>query len=99
MSVYDTTSGSPTLVSGPTAMSLLVGNTYYGRFNPTVGHAYVIYKAVYTDDTYTTLDTDYAQGTESIYAGDFGQTSGTISDNAIVGVVQTPEPITGFLNC
>lgn len=65
ISVYDTT-GSPTLVSGPTAMTSLVGGTYFARYTPTVDKQYVIHKAVYTTAGLTVIDTTYGQGSESI---------------------------------
>ena len=67
-SVYDVTSGTPTLVTGPDAMTAVDAalNTYFGQFTPTNNKQYVIVKAVYTDGTFATLDTTYAQGSESV---------------------------------
>lgn len=70
MSVYDDSGASPALVSGPTAMSLVVGNTFRGKFTGAAGKPYVIFKAVYTDGTFTSLDSDYSAGTETIIAED-----------------------------
>jgi hypothetical protein len=70
MSVYETTTGTPSLVAGPTAMAQVTGNTYFSRFTPTAGKQYVIYKAVYSDSGLTTLDPNYAPGTESIRCDD-----------------------------
>lgn len=66
MKVYDMTSGSPVLVAGPLAMSNIVGNTYAGKFMPLDDKPYLIHKAVYTDGTYTTLDPDHSQASETI---------------------------------
>lgn len=71
MSVYDDSGNSPVLVQGPLKMEVIVANTYRGRFVPSAAKPYVIFKAVYTDDTYTTLHPDYSQGSESIRAEDF----------------------------
>lgn len=98
MSVYDTTSSMPTLVQGPLAMANVIGNTYIGKFTGNPGQTYLIFKAVYTDGTFTTLDTDYSQGSESIVCEIVGQT-GQISDNAVVGLVNEPNPIVGLVNC
>jgi hypothetical protein len=99
MSVYDTTTGSPTLISGPTAMQVLVGNTYFGRFTAAAGRAYVIFKAVYTDGTFTVLRTDYAQGTESIFAMEFPSPEDIPSNCPIIGLVQNPSPVIGLVDC
>lgn len=64
VSVYDDASG---LVSGPTAMTNVVGATYNGgNFTPTTGHQYLIFKAVYTDGTYATLDSSRLPLSEKI---------------------------------
>lgn len=100
MSVYDTTGVSPSLVSGPTAMALVVGNTYYGKFQGSQGHTYVIYKAVYTDNTFTTVDTDYAAGTESIIAEDIsGGGGGGGSTADVIGYVIPNPTVIGYVKC
>ena len=68
LSVYDTSGVTPLLVQGPSAMSNIIGYTYIGKFTPTAGRNYLIYKAVYTDNTFTVLDSNYSQGSESIIA-------------------------------
>lgn len=73
MSVYDVTAGAPgILVSGPTAMFNPAGYTYVGQFTPLVGKQYLILKAVYTDGTYTTLDPNHSQSTETVLGIDIG---------------------------
>lgn len=108
MSVYDTTGSSPSLVQGPTAMGDLVANTYYGKFTPSMNKSYVIFKAVYTDGTLATLNTNYAQGSESIYAGasSGGGTSAgcavtgyVLLDNMLVGYVLPNHELTGYIQC
>ena len=97
MSVYDTTSGSPILVQGPLAMASVYASTYFGRFTGLSGRTYVLVKAVYTDNTFTTLSPDYAQGSESIAVVDIGGGSGSTNSCAVVGVVYDNNPITnGF---
>lgn len=102
MSVYDTTAGSPVLVQGPTAMANLISNTYYGKFTPTGEHTYIIFKAVYTDNTLTTLRTDYAAGTESIVAESIGGGGGggaSSSGCAVIGFVEPTPTVIGIVQC
>lgn len=101
MSVYDTTTGSAVLVAGPTAMTSVVANTYFGMFTPTTERSYVIYKAVYTDNSFTTLDTDYAAGTESIIAEDIGGGGGGggSGGGAVIGFVEPTPTVIGFVVC
>lgn len=70
MSVYDDSGGSPSLVQGPTAMDVVVGNMYRAKFTPDPAKTYLIFKAVYTDGTLTTLDSSYNSGSESIRSED-----------------------------
>ncbi len=99
MSVYDTTDVDPVLASGPAAMTSLYGNTYFGKFTPADGHSYVIVKAVYTSDTFDTLDTDYAAGSESIYAQVIGGGGASSSaPQSVIGIVQN-DPIIGVVEC
>lgn len=99
MSVYDTTASSPVLVQGPDLMTSLVGNTYFGKFVPVAQHSYVIFKAVYTDDTMATLDDNYSQGSESIIAEDLGGGSSSGGGGAIVGIVVNNDPVVGYVVC
>lgn len=100
MSVYDTSGGSATLVSGPAAMLDVVGNTYYGKFLPTQGHTYVIYKAVYTDGTFATADPNYAAGTESIIAENIsGGGGGGAPTGAVIGFVIPNPTVIGIVEC
>lgn len=70
MQVYNVTSGTPVFVN-QVVMNHVYGNTYFGQFTPEAGQQYVINKAVFTDDTYTDLDIDYSQGSDSLRADDF----------------------------
>jgi hypothetical protein len=109
MSVYNTEGESPVLVQGPTAMTNVVGSTYVGKFTPSAELNYLIFKAVYTDDTFETIDTDFVAGTETIYAADSGGGGGGTSDcGTIIGFVNDPvliglvtpnNPIVGIVCC
>lgn len=98
MSVYDTTGGGGSLVQGPDLMANLVGNTYTGQFTPDAGHTYVIFKAVYTDDSLDTLDDNYSQGSESIAGQDIGGGSGG-GGQSIIGIVADDDPVVGYVEC
>lgn len=99
MSVFDTTSGTPILVSGPTAMALVVDYTYFGIFTPVAGHSYVVLKAVYTDDTYTTLDPNHSQASESFYSQAQGGSGGGTDSPSLVGCVDLNLTVVGYVNC
>lgn len=66
MTVYDVT-GDPGLVLATFAMANIYGNSYVALFTPLPGHNYLIHKAVYTDGTLATIDTDYGQSSETIF--------------------------------
>ena len=108
MSVYDTTGVSPVLVQGPAAMTVIVANTYIGKFTPEVGKSYLIFKAVYTSGAFTTLSSDYSQGTESLIVEDVGGGGGSadcgtvvgyVTNPTVIGLVQPTEAVVGFINC
>lgn len=99
MSVYDTTGEAPVKVAGPTAMGSVVGNTYYGQFTAGNNKSYVIFKAVYTDETFATLDTSYSQSSESIVVDDQGGSSGGGSGCQLVGYVLENLVLTGIVEC
>lgn len=93
MSVYDIT-GSPILVSGPDAMTNVVGNTYTGKFTGDDAKEYLIYKAVYTDGTFTTLSSDYSQSSETVRSDDFAG----FFLNALAASYDTPSTVGAILN-
>jgi hypothetical protein len=99
MSTYDTTSGSPVLIDGPTAMTLLYGNTYIGK-TPEFqsAHSYVVVKAVYTDNTFDTLSPNYAAGSESFFAQDSAG-GGSVQPGSVIGYVDEPQNVVGYINC
>lgn len=78
MSIYDDSGSSPVLVQGPTAMLNWAGNSYRGNFVAGNAKSYLVLKAVYTDDTFTTFDEVHSQGTESFYAQNIGNGSPTV---------------------
>lgn len=46
-------------------MTVVYAGVYFGSYVGTVNNAYVVAKAVYTDDTYTTVDSNRAPGADS----------------------------------
>lgn len=101
MSVYDVTDSPgapPVLVDGPFAMSLAVGNTYYGKFVADNGKSYVIEKAVYTTSALDVLDTNYSAGSESIVAESFTPSSNSSGCEVIGQIINQPTLI-GIVTC
>lgn len=89
MSVYDDSGPSPVLVQGPTAMLNWTGNSYRGKFTATAGKQYLVLKAAYTDGTFTTLDPNNAQGTESFVAQNIagGTTTAIVYEEIVAEIV------------
>lgn len=69
MTVYDMSVNPAAIVAGPVAMENTTGATYIGKFTLQAGRAYLIYKAVYTDNTFATLDPNYSQSSETVQGG------------------------------
>lgn len=98
MSVYDDSGSSPVLVQGPLAMSNVVANTYRGHFTAVAGKNYIIVKGVYTDNTYTVLSSNYAQGSESITAMVIGSGGSSNDGCPITGFLEQSQAVVGYLN-
>lgn len=76
LSIYDNSGVSPVLVYGPVAMTLLTGNTYTGKFTALSGKTYVVFMAVYTDNSFTVLNNSYPEQVstmETQYLSPIGQ--------------------------
>lgn len=100
MSVYDDSGVSPVLVQGPSAMLNVVGNTYRGKFTALDTLSYIIFKAVYTDNTFMTLDSNYSQGSESIKAETIGGGGGGSGGGcAVIGYITNNDTVIGLVNC
>lgn len=97
MAVFDTSAGSPVQVGSVLPMTLVYGNTYFAKFNPSEGASYVLIKGVYTDETFVTLSPDYAQGSESIYATLLGGTDGGSACELVGYVIE--ETVVGTVEC
>ena len=93
MSVYDDSGLTPILIQGPSAMLNVVGNTYRGKFTADPGKSYIVHKAVYTSGSFTTIDSGYSQGSESIKSAMISSSSAF----EIIGLVQETEEIKGIV--
>lgn len=60
-SVYDLTLGSPVFVTHPAMVSVING-VYFGSYNGMRGHTYQVVSAVYTDNSFSTPNLNYAPG-------------------------------------
>ncbi len=91
MTIYNDSGASPAVVIGPTAMLNVVGGMYRGKFTPNANTNYLVYKAVYTDGTFTTLSPDYNTGSESFRAIDFATETDTLDilNNTIAIMAKT----------
>lgn len=66
LSVYDDTGLTPVLLLSPTAMNQVTSNAYSGKFTPAAGKLYVVFMAVYTDATFTTLDNSFKTAEQAV---------------------------------
>jgi len=110
LTIFNTTTGTPILVEGPIAMQNVSGtNTYVANFTGEDGETYLAVKAVYTDDTLTTVDQDFGQGSESFIAVNSGGGGAggsgcelvgqIINNNPIVGYIESQNPVVGYIEC
>ena len=60
----------PGNVNGVMPMLNVVDTLYRLQFTPTAAKSYIFRKAVYTDNTYTTLSPDYSRSSESVQVVD-----------------------------
>lgn len=59
-SIYDVTTGAPSLVGSPIAMTDESNGVYVGSFTPVAGKSYLVISAVYLDSGFTEVDTSRA---------------------------------------
>lgn len=65
MSVYDNSGSSPELIDGPTLMTNFVGNSYEAKYTFDIGN-FLVFIAVYSDNTLTSLAAGYEEQIEAI---------------------------------
>lgn len=94
MSVYDDTGANPVLLLSPFSMSYVAANTYRGKFTPANGKTYIILMAVYTDNTFTTLNASFQVQSQSVLAQYLSS-----PPSEVVGYVDDSETVTGVVNC
>lgn len=63
--IFDVTNGTPTLVD-QVPMPHIMAGVYYGFFSGTIDHAYEIVKLVYTNNSFSTVNTNYSPGSDSV---------------------------------
>lgn len=61
--IFDITTGDPVFVT-QTPMSEVYAGVYFGSSNGNVPHCYAVNTSVYTDGTYTVVDTDRPSGSD-----------------------------------
>lgn len=98
--VYDNSGSSPALLA-TVEMLNYYGNSYQGSYTPVVPMPLLIQKSVYTDGTFTTLDTDYSQGDETeeavtISGGGGGSSNASCS---LIGFILNNDTLIGFIEC
>jgi hypothetical protein len=99
MAVYNDSGSTPVQVGSVIAMLNIPGtNTYRGKFSASANFNYIIIKGVYTDNTYTTYSSNYAQGSESIVAQNIGGPNPGVG-GTVVGFVQPAPALVGIVNC
>lgn len=96
MTVYDNSAGSPVLVQGPTLMANFVGNAYQAKFTPLPDKSYLIFIAVYTDNSLTSLASGFEEQVESVTAMDLAF---SLPVQSIIGYVDSCEEVDGIVNC
>jgi len=93
-SVYDVSSGSPSLVTQVDMIHVL-GGVYYGSYSGTLDKQYVVAIASYTSNTYMTLDTTRAPAGEVFQAFQTG--TGTSITNVYSSAVITGQSLKATL--
>ena len=76
-SVYDMSTGSPVFVQAVSTAYVAFG-VYFGHFTGTLGKTYQIAEIVYTDNTYTTVDTSRSPGCDDFDC--IALTAGTVNN-------------------
>lgn len=97
MSVYNNSGASPILVGSIIPMHSVVGNTYQAKFSGVQGLSYVVFKAVYTDNSYSTIDTNYSQGSEAFICQQL--TGGNVIATSLIGMVLPNPTLIGLIDC
>lgn len=90
--VYDTTSGTPTFVVNVTMVHVLNG-VYFGTYTATADHSYSIPKFVYTNSSFTFLDTNRAPGSDIFQCSTFQGGSNIYVSSEATLIGQTTDAI------
>lgn len=100
-SIFDISSGSPSLVSKVAMSEVLEGN-YAGSFTPEDGKIYAVIVLVYTDPGFTTVDASRSPSIETIQSASIsgGGSSGQVvfqSNINLRGVIIQPLSLSGIV--
>lgn len=83
--VYDTSTGTPSLV-GSVTMTHVLNGVYFGSYSAaSLGHSYSVAKFVYTNGTYTLLDEEWAPGSDVFQSSSFGGFNSIESSAILIG--------------
>lgn len=99
--IYDITNGGPGVLVTTVNLFAMPGvgspGSYAGVFTPDIDKVYNIVSMVYTDNTYSTIDPNFAPGCETVQSVNFA-TGGTLGGE-IVGLVDNDNELTGIIEC
>lgn len=92
MLIIDTSGGSPVLEASVNLAQYTTSGVYFGKYTFTAGKTYLLIGNAYTDGTYATVDTGYAQDTENVQCRNLAATSAAsqASVDAIAATLGTP---------
>lgn len=97
--VYNYTSGSPVFIETVAMPPVGVNGSYVLPYTAPTNETFFANMMVYTDDSFDTPDTNYTPGDAEISntsggGGSTGEVCGTI-----IGFINDPQNIVGFVNC
>ena len=108
--IFDNSGASPALLA-TIAMANYYGNSYQGTYlitSPTLITSVLVQVSVYTDNTYTTLSTNYSQTdyVDQVQSSNSAQgasgcalTGIILQNNPIIGIILQNDPLIGIIPC
>ncbi len=82
--IYDMTTGAPVFVQTQTMAHVAFG-VYFGSFTGEIGHCYQIVQAVYTDNTYETVNTNWPPSTDDFISFVFSNFVNAFNEATLTG--------------
>ena len=83
--VYDVTSGNT--FKSQVQMTNVIAGVYWGSYTGTLNKTYLVSQLVYTDNTYSTVDTTRAPASDSFQVWNLSLVSGSSTDPGVSNVV------------